>query len=95
MSKRKRRGRGEGTICQRPDGTWRAVITVGYDSAGKRVLKEVGGKTKAAVQEKLIKLQQAKSAGTLSETTRLTVAAYLVEWLNAVRPSLAEIPLKW
>jgi integrase len=50
---RKRRGRGEGSICQRADGIWTAVISTGYTSNGKRRRKWVYGKTKAIVLDKL------------------------------------------
>src|SRR5262245_57011348 len=90
MNKKKRRGYREGSICQRPDGSWRAMVTVGYDANGKRLRKEVCGKTKGEVQDKLTKLQNDKLQGTLCETGRLTVAQYLEQWLNAVRPTLAD-----
>ena len=89
MSKTKRRGNGEGSICKRGNG-WCAAVTVGYDSNGKRLRRFVYGKTKAEVQDKLTKLQHSKLEGTLCENGRLTVAQFMEQWLNTVRPSLAD-----
>jgi hypothetical protein len=75
--KKKRRGYGEGSISQRPDGSWRVSVTVGYNASGKRIRKEVRGQTKGHLQNKLTKLQNDKLQGTLCETGRLTVAQYL------------------
>ncbi|ADI13559.1 hypothetical protein [Truepera radiovictrix] len=39
MPKRKRntkRGKGEGSVFELPNGTWRGKVTVGYDEAGKQ-----------------------------------------------------------
>jgi hypothetical protein len=62
---RKRRGRGEGSIYQRDDGLWVAVIDLGRDAANKRRRKFVYGETKAEVQAKLLHMQQQDAAGTL------------------------------
>src|SRR6476619_6373117 len=81
---RRRRGYGEGSIHQRPDGTWRATISAGYDAAGKRKRRDVYGKTKREVQEELGKLQNAKAHGTLTKPTRLTVGQFMQQWLDDV-----------
>ncbi len=90
-SKRRRRGNGEGSIYQRPDGRWVATVTVGYNGTGKRIRRTVYGWTKKHVQEELTKLQSSKMAGTLSAPNRLTVGEYLNRWLvnvasTTVRP---------
>ena len=64
---RKRRGRGEGSISQRADGTWEAKISLGYDGEGKRHRRTVYGKTKGEVQEKLRKIQTDTLVGHLAE----------------------------
>jgi len=76
---RKRRGRGEGSIYQRADGTWVANASLGYRANGKRIRKEVTGKTKRSVQEKIGRLLT--SDGNL-DITKITVADYLARWLN-------------
>ena len=50
----KRRANGEGNIRKRKDGRWEGRYTAGYDPAtGKRITKNVLGKTQAEVKEKL------------------------------------------
>ncbi len=86
---RRRRGRGEGAIFQRADGTWTASLSLGYDDKGKRKRRVVYGKTKAEVQEKLRELQSDATNGQLADTGKLTVAEYLSRWLeNTARPQV-------
>ena len=62
----KRRANGEGNIRKRKDGRWEGRYTAGYDpESGKRIIKNVLGKTQAEVKEKL------KAA--ISESQRLDV----------------------
>ena len=50
----KRRANGEGNIRKRKDGRWEGRYTADYDSeSGKRIIKNVLGKTQAEVKEKL------------------------------------------
>ena len=50
----KKRANGEGNIRKRKDGRWEGRYTAGYDPAtGKRIIKNVLGKTQAEVKEKL------------------------------------------
>ena len=50
----KKRANGEGNIRKRKDGRWEGRYTAGYDAkTGKRIIKNVLGKTQAAVKEKL------------------------------------------
>ena len=50
----KRRANGEGNIRKRKDGRWEGRYTVGHDpETGKVIIKNVLGKTQAAVKEKL------------------------------------------
>ena len=77
-----RRGKGEGSIAQRPDGLWEARINIGTDATGKRLRKSVYGATKKAVADKLTKLAGQKIDGTLIDTGRMTVGDMLDRWLN-------------
>ena len=53
----KRRANGEGNIRKRKDGRWEGRYTAGYDpQTGKRVIKNVLGKTQAEVKAKLAKV---------------------------------------
>ena len=50
----KRRANGEGNIRKRKDGRWEGRYTAGYDpTTGKRIIKNVLGRTQAEVKEKL------------------------------------------
>ncbi len=50
----KRRANGEGNIRKRKDGRWEGRYTAGYDpETGKRIIKNVLGKTQPEVKEKL------------------------------------------
>ena len=50
----KKRANGEGNIRKRKDGRWEGRYTAGYDSeTGKRIIKNVLGKTQAEVKKKL------------------------------------------
>lgn len=50
----KRRVNGEGNIRKRKDGRWEGRYTAGYDpESGKRIIKNVLGKTQTEVKEKL------------------------------------------
>lgn len=75
----KRRGRGEGSIFKREDGSWCASITVGVIN-GRRQRKFVYGKTRKEVAEKLQSLQRQHAAGVTF--TRLTVKEFLEQWLE-------------
>ena len=75
----KRRANGEGNIRKRKDGRWEGRYTAGYHpETGKRIVKNVLGKTQAEVREKL------KQAMYLSQQTDILRAEeYTVEtWLN-------------
>jgi integrase len=86
---RARRGRGEGTVFRRKDGTWCAAITAGYDEDGRRRRRYVYGATKAAVLEAITQLRAQALDGALGEPVRLTVAQFLRRWVDdVVRPSL-------
>jgi integrase len=86
---RKRRGRGEGGINQRPDGRWEARVSLGYDGTGKRKRISVYGATKAEVQEKLRQLQTDAATGRLSDAGNLTVGQFLDRWLATTKPTVA------
>lgn len=85
--RRKQRGRGEGSISQRPGGRWEAKITVGTDNNGRRIRRAVYGDTKEEVQDKLAELRREARAGLLTQPTQITVGEFLVEWLaTTVKP---------
>ncbi len=79
---RSRRGRGEGSIFQRTDGLWCGVLTIGYDEHGRRRRRTMYGTTKGEVLDQLTRLRADALAGTLVESRRLTIGAYLSRWLE-------------
>jgi integrase len=81
---RKRRGRGEGGVFQRPDGQWVGVLSQGFTAAGKRRRKVVYGKTKAEAQAKLRNLQSQADSGTLGDAGAMTLGQFLTHWLEVV-----------
>ena len=84
----KKRGAGEGSIYQRGDNRWCAVLNLGWES-GKRRRKYVYGATAAEVQEQLLKARADHAAGLPVSTDRQTVAQFLDRWLeDSVRPSV-------
>ncbi len=86
---RRRRGRGEGSIFRRKDGTWCAVLTAGYDANGKRRRCYTYGPTKTVVLEQLTRLRSDALSGTLGDAQRLTVAPFLTRWLeDACKPAV-------
>jgi integrase len=84
----KRRGRGEGTLYQRPDGKWCAQLDMGWND-GRRLRRSLYGATRREVVEKLAAARRSVEAGLQPTSDRLTVTSYLAEWLAAVevRPS--------
>jgi integrase len=88
-----RRGRGEGSVFEQPNGTWRGKVTTGYDEQGKQRFKWVSGKTQAEALAKLAEIKQRLANGTYSDT-KLTLKTYLERWLeekeHTLKPSTLE-----
>lgn len=80
----KRRGpKGAGTVYPRPGGRWSGQLTT---ADGQR--KTVSGGSQADVVDKLRKLRQQLSSGLPAPDERITLAAFLEEWLAATAPRL-------
>jgi integrase len=82
-----RRGKGEGTVYLRRDGRWEATLTV-PTAGGKRIRKSYFGKSRAEVAAKLATAVKGQQDGLPITSDRLTVAAYLHQWLDGVKPTL-------
>ena len=78
----KKRANGEGNIRKRKDGRWEGRYTAGYDSkTGKRLIKNVLGKTQAEVKEKLKKaLEETNGLDVSRAADEYTVATWLHTW---------------
>ena len=72
-----RRGNREGNIRKKGDGRWEASVQF----AGRRYW--ASGRTKAEARTKLTDLKRRHHIGELTPPTRLTVAAFLDQWLAA------------
>jgi integrase len=79
----RRRGRGEGSITQRPDGRWVARVDLGWQN-GKRRRKAIYGKTRRAVADELPKALQDARHGLALSDERQTVAQFAKRWLEDV-----------
>ena len=77
----KRRANGEGNIRKRKDGRWEGRYTAAYDPAtGKRITKNVLGKTQAEVKEKLAKAIADSQQLDVTKTNNYTVTTWLTTW---------------
>lgn len=77
----KRRANGEGNIRKRKDGRWEGRYTAGYDpNTGKRVIKNVMGKTQAEVKEKLKTAVEKARQIDVIRAGDYTVASWLRTW---------------
>ena len=92
----KRRANGEGNIRKRSDGRWEGRCTVGSDpKTGKRIVKNVLGKTQAEVKEKLRKLLEENRELDIVRSDEYTVAEWVKTWFELyskpnLRPSTVE-----
>ena len=75
----KRRANGEGSIRRRADGRWEGRYTAGYNAQGKRIVKNVLGKTQAEVRIKLTNALDELKYLDLSQQ-EYTVASWLRTW---------------
>ena len=90
-----RRGRGEGALYKRqdrrPDGTirirWAGEVDLGWVD-GRRARKTVYGRTREEAKEKLNAAQRAIGSGLMPAPERLTMEAYLTDWLEAAKPTI-------
>lgn len=82
MTKR-RRGAGDGSIYQRADGSWCAIIDLGMVN-GKRKRKFIYGSSRKEVAEKLTQLLHQQQQGLNIDPQRITVGAFLDRWLEEV-----------
>ena len=91
----KKRANGEGNIRKRSDGRWEGRYTAGYDpQTGKRIIKNVLGKTQAEVKAKLTKALEDCKELDVVRTDEYTVAEWLRLWYDLyaepnVRPTTA------
>lgn len=81
QTKRRRRGHGEGSVYQRADGRWVAVVDLGYvDGKRKRhtFYRATRKEAAAKLNEELVRVQR----GGVSPSPTMTVEAFLRTWLE-------------
>ena len=78
----RKRQNGEGSIYQRPNGSWAAVYTNGVKPDGKPNRKWIYGKTAAEVRDKLNKVTAQIREGTYVSPDKLTVSSWLNIWIE-------------
>ena len=77
----KRRANGEGNIRKRKDGRWEGRYTAGYDpESGKRIIKNVLGKTQTEVKEKLKAAISESQRLDVSKAGTYTVSSWVKTW---------------
>ena len=77
----KKRANGEGNIRKRADGRWEGRYTAGYHpKTGKRIIKNVLGKTQAECKAKLSAAMEATRGIDVSRADEYTVATWLRSW---------------
>ena len=77
----KKRANGEGNIRKRKDGRWEGRYTAGYDEqTGKRLIKNVLGKTQAEVKEKLAKAVAESESIDVRRADEYTLGTWLQTW---------------
>ena len=89
----KRRPSGDGMVRKREDGRWEGRYTAGYHpETGKRIIKNVLGKTQAECKAKLKKAIEESQSLDVGRADEYTVAAWLRTWFELyakphIRPS--------
>ena len=89
----KKRANDEGNIRKRADGRWEGRYTAGYHpESGKRIIKNVLGKTQAECKAKLKKAIEESQSLDVGRADEYTVAAWLRTWFELyakphIRPS--------
>jgi len=78
-----RRAQGEGSIRQRPDGTWEGRYTTGRDpGTGKQIRRSVYADTQEEVRKKLREVLKSLDEGTYVKPDRMTVGSWLDTWFK-------------
>ena len=79
----KKRANGEGNIRKRADGRWEGRYTAGYNAeTGKRIIKNVLGKTQAECKAKLAAAMEVAKGVDVSRADEYTVATWLRSWYD-------------
>ena len=77
-----KRTSGEGTIYQRPDGLWRAELTLGYDENKKRIKKVFTSKELDVLQKKVNDFKYKLDRKIVVQKSDYTVYEWVLHWLE-------------
>lgn len=89
--KKHRRGNGEGSIYQRKNGSWAAVVSVGTKADGKPNRKFIYGKTRKEVAEKLRDAQNKLDLGVMPGGDNVTFEMWILHWLeDVIKPGIKQ-----
>lgn len=84
----KKRGNGEGSISQRPNGLWQGQVSLGKDDAGKTKRATIYGKTRREVSEKIKTALNEQQNGDFIEKKTTSFDYYATLWINNKKKSL-------
>jgi hypothetical protein len=91
----KRRGKGEGSIAQRPDGRWQARISLGW-KGGKRHVKYLYAATRGDVAKLLrAELKRRDDGKPIDLPAAPTLNVFAEQWLMNERDTLRPSTLKF
>lgn len=94
--KKTRRGNGEGSIYQKPDGKWMAQALLGYKSDGKPIRKAFTGKTCREVAAKLAAATSQVFQGTIiAQPDMSSFEEFSQYWLSVKRIEVTPHTLSW
>src|SRR5262249_20651819 len=95
--KQRRRGHGEGTVYQKPDGRWCAQVRMGRDPlTGKLVRETVYGDSQKEVIEKARQKKEEAAQGLVTTASDMTLGLMLDFWLgHAQRTAREETALRY
>jgi integrase len=85
----RRDSRGRRLPCPKPHGSWSYKVDLPSDDGTRRQVGKGGFASKKDAETALADLLAKAARGHLVQPTRLTLGAYLVDWLATIKPTLA------
>ena len=85
VTKKVKKGHGEGSIAQREDGTWWARIMIGYQANGQPKRKAFYGKTEPEVRRKLREFKKNMDNLPKDAIAKMSLGSYMNNWLEVYK----------
>ncbi|HFD2031396.1 TPA: tyrosine-type recombinase/integrase [Clostridium perfringens] len=76
-----KKANGEGSIHRRENGTWRGLITIGYNENVSLKRKSFSGKTKLEVVKKIEEFRTLNNKGLIPSDDKITLSNWFYNWL--------------